>query len=166
MLTLGPASFDPITGRLQRLFDLEIDGPRLELWRAPTDNDRSSARGSFELGRPEDTGGEGAPGPSSADRWRSRGLDRLTHRLVGLEHNHDQVLVRVRSGAAASPQLVDVSYRWLLDGSDIQLDVDVTPSDNWDCTWPRVGIRLDLPRDLRDARWFGTGPPSHTRIPG
>ena len=158
VLTLGPANFDPITGRLQRLFDLEIDGPRLELWRAPTDNDRSSARGSFELGRPEDTGGEGAPGPSSADRWRSRGLDRLTHRLVGLEHNHDQVLVRVRSGAAASPQLVDVSYRWLLDGSDIQLDVDVTPSDNWDCTWPRVGIRLDLPRDLRDARWFGTGP--------
>ena len=158
VLTLGPAIFDRMTGRLQRLFDLEIDGPRLELWRAPTDNDRSSARGSFELGRPEDTGGEGLPGPSSANRWRTRGLDRLTHRLVGLEHGDDRLLVRTRSGAAASPQLVDVSYRWQLDGYEVRLDVDITPSDNWDCTWPRVGIRLDLPPDLIRARWFGTGP--------
>jgi beta-galactosidase len=157
-LRLGPATFDRITGRLERLFDLEIDGPRLEIWRAPTDNDRSAARGSYELGRPEDTGGEGVPGPSSADRWRRRGLDRLTHRLLGLEHDHDHLLVRIRSGAAASPQLVDVSYGWQLDGSDMRLDVDLTPSDNWDCTWPRVGIRLDLPRDLAYASWFGTGP--------
>jgi beta-galactosidase len=157
-LRLGPATFDRMTGRLERLFNLEIDGPRLEMWRAPTDNDRSAARGSYELGRPEDTGGEGVPGPSSADRWRRRGLDRLTHRLLGLEHDHDHLLVRIRSGAAASPQLVDVSYGWQLDGSDMRLDVDLTPSDNWDCTWPRVGIRLDLPRDLAYASWFGTGP--------
>ncbi len=45
-----------------------------------------------------------------------------------------------------------------LDGSDVRLDVDLTPSDNWDCTWPRVGIRLDLPRDVAHVRWFGTGP--------
>ena len=157
-LRLGPATFDRITGRLERLFDLEIDGPRLEMWRAPTDNDRSAARGSYELGRPEDTGGEGVPGPSSADRWRTRGLDRLTHRLLSLDHDHDHLLVRIRSGAAASPRLVDVSYGWQLDGSDVRLDVDLTPSDNWDCTWPRVGIRLDLPRDVVHARWFGTGP--------
>jgi len=157
-LRLGPATFDRMTGRLERLFDLEINGPRLEIWRAPTDNDRSAARGSYELGRPEDTGGEGVPGPSSADRWRTRGLDRLTHRLLGLEHDLDHLLVRIRSGAAASPQLVDVSYEWQLDGSDVRLDVDLTPSDNWDCTWPRVGIRLDLPRDLAHASWFGTGP--------
>ena len=157
-LRLGPATFDRMTGRLERLFDLEINGPRLEIWRAPTDNDRSAARGSYELGRPEDTGGEGVPGPSSADRWRTRGLDRLTHRLLGLEHDLDHLLVRIRSGAAASPQLVDVSYGWQLDGSDVRLDVDLTPSDNWDCTWPRVGIRLDLPPDLTHASWFGTGP--------
>ncbi|HWI01577.1 MAG TPA: glycoside hydrolase family 2 TIM barrel-domain containing protein, partial [Propionibacteriaceae bacterium] len=157
-LRLGPAIFSRMTGRLERLFDLEIDGPRLEIWRAPTDNDRSSARGSFELGRPEDTGGEGVPGASSADRWRKRGLDRLSHRLVSLEHDHDELLVRMRSGAAASPLLIDVSYRWRLDGSELHLDVDVVPSDDWDCTWPRIGIRLDLPPDLAHARWFGTGP--------
>jgi beta-galactosidase len=157
-LTLGPATFDRMTGRLERLFDLEIDGPRLELWRAPTDNDRSAARGSYELGQPEETGGEGVPGPSSADRWRTRGLDRLTHRLLSLEHDDDRLLVRIRSGAAASPQLVDVSYAWQLDAANVRLDVDLRPSDNWDCTWPRVGLRLDLPRDLAHVRWFGTGP--------
>ena len=32
------------------------------------------------------------------------------------------------------------------------------PSPDWDCTWPRVGVRFDLPPTLREARWFGTGP--------
>ena len=67
-LTLGPATFDDL-GRLTRLHGLPVDGPRLELWRAPTDNDQGSARGSFELAGPEVTDGEGAPGPSSAERW-------------------------------------------------------------------------------------------------
>jgi len=160
LATLGSGRFDLLTGRLRRLFDLQIDGPRLELWRAPTDNDRSSFRGSFELGRPEDTGGEGAPGPSSAERWRERGLDRLTHRLVRLDHGQKHLTVRVRSAAAASPQWVDVIYRWQLGRStaELRLDVEVVPSDNWDCTWPRVGIRFDLPADLVRASWFGSGP--------
>jgi beta-galactosidase len=74
LITLGPAQFDARTGRMLRLDGMEVDGPRLELWRGPTDNDRSSARGSFELASPEDTHGEGALGPSSAQRWRDRGL--------------------------------------------------------------------------------------------
>ena len=36
--------------------------------------------------------------------------------------------------------------------------VNVTPSAGWDCTWPRVGVRFDLPAELRHASWFGTGP--------
>ena len=32
------------------------------------------------------------------------------------------------------------------------------PSVGWDCTWPRVGVRLDLPGGLDRASWFGTGP--------
>ncbi|HEV2927618.1 MAG TPA: glycoside hydrolase family 2 TIM barrel-domain containing protein, partial [Propionibacteriaceae bacterium] len=88
-ITLGPATFDARTGRLRRLGDLEVDGPRLELWRAPTDNDRSEARGSFELAGPEETAGEGAPGPSSAQRWRDRGLDRLVQRVRELRQDRD-----------------------------------------------------------------------------
>ena len=157
MIALGPAEFDAQTGRLLRLHDMEVDGPRLELWRAPTDNDWSSARGSFELARPEDTYGEGAPGPSSAQRWRDRGLDRLVHRLDHLYADDDQLLTQVRVGAAGNALFVDVRYHWWL-SEGLALRVNVTPSVGWDCTWPRVGVRFDLPPELRHASWFGTGP--------
>ena len=158
MITIGPAEFDARTGRLRRLHDLVLDGPRLELWRAPTDNDRSSSRGSFELAAPEDTAGEGAPGPSSEQRWRERGLDRLVHRVREVRHDHDQLLVDVRVAAANGDLFVDVTYRWLHDHDELRLRVEVTPSSRWDCTWPRVGVRFDLPAELQTARWFGTGP--------
>ncbi len=157
VITLGSAQFDAYTGRLLRLYGMNVDGPRLELWRGPTDNDRSSARGSFELSRPEETDGEGVPGPSSEQRWRDRGLDRLVHRLDQISCDHDQLLATVRVSAAGSNRFVDVTYHWLLtDG--LALLVNVVPSPGWDCTWPRVGVRFDLPPELRYASWFGTGP--------
>src|SRR5690606_28282674 len=63
-IQVGRAVFDPVTGRLTRLFGLDTEGPRLELWRAPTDTDRY--------------GGAEA-------RWRALGLHRLTHRLDSIE---------------------------------------------------------------------------------
>jgi len=157
VISLGPAQFDAHTGRLLRLYGMDVDGPRLELWRGPTDNDRSRTRGSFELSRPEETHGEGVPGPSSEQHWRERGLDRLVHRLDRIFHDHDQLLAVVRASAAGTNLFVDVTYHWrLTDG--LALLVNVVPSAGRDCTWPRVGVRFDLPRELRQARWFGTGP--------
>jgi len=157
VITLGPAQFDTQTGRLIRLFGMDVDGPRLELWRGPTDNDRSSARGSFELASPEDSRGEGGPGPSSEQRWRDRGLDRLMHRIDHIYSDHDQLLAQVRVAAAGNNLFVDVTYQWWLTDA-LALLVKVVPSPGWDCTWPRVGVRFDLPRTLRHASWFGTGP--------
>jgi beta-galactosidase len=137
----GSVEFDQRTGRLRRLFGLEVDGPRLELWRGPTDNDRG-------------VGWDDPGGRPSADLWRERGLDRLVHRVVGVERGP---VVRVRVGAASSDRTVDVTYRWEV-GDEVGLHVEVVPSPGWDCTWPRVGVRFDLPVALREARWFGTGP--------
>jgi beta-galactosidase len=134
--------FDERTGRLRRLFGLDAEGPRLELWRAPTDNDRGIANDS-------------ADGRSSESRWRERGLDRLVHRLVSIDP--DGPVVRVRVAAANSARTVDVTYCWTVT-DEVALHVDVVPSPDWDCTWPRVGVRVDLPASLRQARWFGTGP--------
>src|SRR5690606_14835549 len=47
----GGAEFDPVTGRLTRLFGLDVEGPRLERWRAPSDDDRSSG-GEFRGRQP------------------------------------------------------------------------------------------------------------------
>jgi beta-galactosidase len=157
-ITIGPATFDARSGRLQRLYDLEVDGPLFELWRAPTDNDRSSMRGSYELGAPEDTGGEGAPGPSSEQRWRERGLDRLAHRIREVRATSTSLRVTARSGAAGHGLFVDVTYRWRLIDDGLHLLVQVVPGIGWDCTWPRVGVRFDLPSSVDHAHWFGTGP--------
>ncbi len=157
--TLGPATFDPLTGRLTRLHGLAVDGPRLELWRAPTDNDRGASFGSYETARPEDTPhGTGAPGPSSEQRWRARGLDRLVHRLLELRVGPEAVTSTVRVGTANSRLSVEVRTRWELVEGGVGCFVDVVPSADWDCTWPRVGVRLDLPAAVDRATWFGTGP--------
>ncbi|HEX5812687.1 MAG TPA: glycoside hydrolase family 2 TIM barrel-domain containing protein, partial [Pseudonocardia sp.] len=136
------AGFDERTGALRRLFGLDVDGPRLELWRAPTDNDRGIANDSPD-------------GRSAEHRWRERGLDRLVHRVVAVDA--DGPVVRIRVGAAGSARTVDVTYRWTV-ADEVSLRVEVVPSPDWDCTWPRVGVRFDLPPRLRWARWFGTGP--------
>ena len=160
---LGPAEFDGRSGELRRLFGLELGGPRLELWRGPTDNDRSAERGSYELAGPDETAGKGVPGPSSAQRWRDRGLDRLVSRVVSVEPTAAGLTVVNRVGAAAGHLFVDVTYRWRLVGDEVvgdevELSTEITPSTGWDCTWPRIGIRFDLPLELDDAAWFGRGP--------
>ncbi|HEU5485477.1 MAG TPA: glycoside hydrolase family 2 TIM barrel-domain containing protein, partial [Microlunatus sp.] len=144
-LQLGSGVFDGATGRLLSVHGLPVDGPQLELWRGPTDNDRSEMRGSYELGDPDETGGEGAPGPSSERRWRDRGLDRLTHRVLAIAADDAGLVVRVRSAAAAGALFVDTTYRWAAETeADLALRVEVNPSPAWDCTWPRVGVRFDL----------------------
>ena len=160
-LTLGPATFEPRTGRLLTLHGVEVGGPQLELWRGPTDNDRSSSRGSYEMASPDDTLGHGVDGPSSAERWRSRGLDRLVHRVDDVGMSASELVVRVRVGAANTSLGADVTYRWRAEpaaADEIGLLVEVVPTPGWDCTWPRVGVRFDLPPKLRRASWFGTGP--------
>jgi beta-galactosidase len=54
-----------------------------------------------------------------------------------------------------------VTYRWRIDPTtpdSISLRVEAVPSPHWDCTWPRVGVRFDLPKTLDRASWLGTGP--------
>jgi beta-galactosidase len=150
---------NPGTGSLIELTGLQVTGPSLELWRGPTDNDRSEMRGSFELASPESTAGEGAPGPSSAARWRERGLDRLVTRVLSVDSSPGSLSTYTRVGAANSTRFVDVTYRWSAVGANaVGLRVEIAPSPAWDSTWPRVGIHLELPGELTHADWFGTGP--------
>lgn len=156
--TLGTARIDAVTGRLVTLGDLAIDGPRVELWRAPTDNDlRGIGPGYARTAHPP-VGDFGADDPPSATLWRRRGLDRLRHRVTSVRATADAVVVTVRTGSAATALGVSstTTYRWI-DG-ELELAVDIVADPGWDCTWPRVGVRLDLPGDLEHARWFGTGP--------
>ncbi|OIH95819.1 MULTISPECIES: glycoside hydrolase family 2 TIM barrel-domain containing protein [unclassified Curtobacterium] len=139
----------------------EVAGPRLELWRAPTDNDSLASQGGYETADPVLTHGVGDPeAPASAVRWRARGLDRLTHRLVSVARTGSGLEQHVRVAAANSGWGLDVTHRWTLTVDGLVLQTDAVPFGAWDVTWPRIGVRFDLPASLadEDATWFGTGP--------
>ncbi|KQS08400.1 beta-galactosidase [Curtobacterium sp. Leaf183] len=147
-------------GTLRSWRGVPLAGPRPELWRAPTENDRAAGQGSSETVLPELTSGRGDESvPPSADRWRERGLDRLTHRVLSLETDGRALVQRVRSMPAGSSTGIESEFRWTGDDGSLRLRWTTVPIGPWDCTWPRIGLHLELPEDLTDdASWWGTGP--------
>lgn len=148
-IDLDDLGFDPATGALRALGDLEIEDWRLELWRAPTDNDRRRAW-------------DEADQPSHAERWTSMGLDRLVSRRVAMDRDVDGVTVVTRVGAAGVAAAVDCTWRWTAGPGGLRLDLDVVPNDRWPAAWSahwaRVGISFVLPGSMSSVDWFGRGP--------
>ncbi|RRD45198.1 glycoside hydrolase family 2 TIM barrel-domain containing protein [Tessaracoccus sp. OH4464_COT-324] len=156
---VGPAQLCPHTGRLLALGDIAVAEAGVELWRAPTDNDAAGHFGSFELANYFATNGFGAPGPSSAERWRAQGLDRLLARTTLIELAGDDFVVVQRLMAAQSRHGAEVTYRWRRVGDAAACKLLVAPIRlRTDVTWPRIGFHLLLPGGFDEARWFGGGP--------
>ena len=108
----------------------------------------------------------GRPGRPRSERWRERGLDRLVHRVLESTSGRTGLVVRVRVSAANSGLFVDIAYSWRL-ADDLGAAGGGRPVPGWDCTWPRVGVRFDLPGDLdRGAAGSAPGRTSPTRTPG
>ncbi|MEV6296673.1 glycoside hydrolase family 2 TIM barrel-domain containing protein [Streptomyces sp. NPDC051896] len=151
-LTLGIAQF--IDGSLVRLAGRAVSGPRLELFRAPTDNDESASD------QVEDSDADVA-GASNADLWRRDGLDRLTTRRVCVEQAAQSLRTIDKVSAAGSALSVMVESVWSLQDDELELRVEIEPSSGWRTVWPRIGIRFDLPdgaAPVDGAEWFGLGP--------
>jgi beta-galactosidase len=148
-LTLGPAEFEG--GTLVRLGGRAVRGPRLELFRAPTDNDEGTSGNAAES--------DGSlPGVSNASLWGRQGLDRLTTRLVSVSVAPGALTTVSRVAPANSGRSVFVETAWTLTGDELDLRVSIEPSRGWATVWPRIGVRFDLDGDIDGAAWFGTGP--------
>ncbi|MER6628433.1 glycoside hydrolase family 2 TIM barrel-domain containing protein [Streptomyces sp. NPDC000987] len=142
LITLGPASFDARTGALRAVGGVQVTGLRLDVWRAPTDND------------------DGAPWQSDVrfgPLWRKFGLHRMRHRLDAVEPGDDALTVRTRVAPAAWEVGLDTVYRWTSDGSRLRLTVSVTPEGDWAVPLPRLGIRFGLAQ-ADSVTWHGGGP--------
>ncbi|WP_405966276.1 DUF4981 domain-containing protein [Streptomyces sp. NBC_00015] len=151
-LTLGRAEF--VDGSLTRLGGREVTGPRLELFRAPTDNDEGAWGDVAESDANVD-------GVSNAELWRRDGLDRLTTRRVSVERATGALRTVDKVSAANSGSWVMVESVWSLEGDEVELRVEIEPSRGWHTVWPRIGIRFDLPdgdAPVDGAEWFGLGP--------
>jgi beta-galactosidase len=144
------AEFDPRTGVLTRLGAVELIGPRLDVWRAPTDND------------------EGYHGPEQLGPvWRANGLDRMRHRTIAVERSGERVVVRTRVAPAASDLGLLATYTWTGEDDGVVLAVEVVPVREWTFPLPRVGVRFAVPAPLGRVEWFGRGageayPDSHS----
>lgn len=140
-VALGPARFDPASGVLLRLGGLPVSGPRLDVWRAPTDNDLGGGQRSV------------------AHAWRRAGLDRMRHRTVSTGLEDGAFVVRSRVAPAATDLGLLTEYRWSQEDGRLRLDVSVVPEGDWDAlTLPRLGLRMALPAEFDQAAWFGLGP--------
>jgi beta-galactosidase len=134
-----PSGLDAVvelaTGAL--LVDGLLDGPRLTLWRAPTDNDLGAI-------------------PSPAQRWRSWGLDRLELGDRSVEPGDGVVAVVERWCGADG---IEVRHRVELRqrGPSVHVSHVVElprPLDDL----ARVGVRLTLAPGHEQVDWLGRGP--------
>ncbi|MER6349402.1 glycoside hydrolase family 2 TIM barrel-domain containing protein [Streptomyces sp. NPDC001595] len=142
LITLGPAVFDARTGAPRTIGGVQVSGLRLDVWRAPTDNDN---------------GASWQPDPRYGRLWRGLGLHRMRHRLDGVEASGAALTVRTRVAPAAYDLGLATVYRWTSDGSRLKLTVSVTPEGDWSVPLPRLGIRFALAA-ADEVTWFGGGP--------
>ncbi|SOD62730.1 beta-galactosidase [Streptomyces zhaozhouensis] len=143
-IALGPALFDARDGALLRLGGLAVPhAPRLDVWRAPTDNDLGASWQDDER---------------HAEVWRALGLDRMRHRLDGVALADDGLTVRSRVAPAAAEVGLATTYHWRAVGDELLLTVTVQPEGPWRSTLPKVGLRLGLPAAYGTVTWFGGGP--------
>ncbi|KIS25622.1 glycoside hydrolase [Arthrobacter sp. SPG23] len=155
LLRLGPAVFDRATGQPVRLGDAAVEGLRLLLWRAPTDNDLGA-----EWGSPD-------PRPV-ATQWMDAGLNRMHVRLVGIssrpaEGGGEELVVRTRVAAAGKQFGVLAEYVWTSDGDTVSLQTTVKPvgswvNAGWPVPWARIGVEIVMGSATKSVEWFGQGP--------
>ncbi|MDQ1543149.1 MAG: beta-galactosidase [Actinomycetota bacterium] len=138
---IGNAVFDSLTGTLRKVGDLVVDGPVLEVWRAPIDNDRAFSREPLEIA------------------WRELGLDRVHQRVDTVAIEGDELVIRSRVAPAATNIALLVTTRWSSVETGLRLHLDVEPQGDWrDVVLPRLGVKMTLPAELGSVEWFGRGP--------
>jgi beta-galactosidase len=143
MVILGPGTFDAATGALRYLAGAPLEAPRLDVWRAPTDNDRGMAW---------------FPDSQLDRQWRESGLHRMRHRVVRVAVGSDTLTVTTRVAAAAADNALLTVYTWSAAGDRLHLDVTVTPEGAWPLPLPRLGVRMGLCPTLDSVEWYGGGP--------
>lgn len=115
-------------------------GPRLTVWRAPTDNDIHMAH-----------------------EWREAGLDRLQHRikaveLLQAETMTAQVAITSTLAGYSLPPAFECRYLYTIYGSgSVTIRTEVTPLGMLPVL-PRIGLQMTMPEGFTQFAWYGRGP--------
>jgi beta-galactosidase/evolved beta-galactosidase subunit alpha len=129
--------------------DLITSGPRMNFWRATTDNDR----------------GGWSPETNFGKQWLAAGLHWLQHRVDDVRVKAlGKTAVQITADVAIAPPVhrdkaFDVTYTWTIHGSgDVVVVVKGKPRGEWPAHIPRIGLMAGLPARLDRVSWFGRGP--------
>jgi beta-galactosidase/evolved beta-galactosidase subunit alpha len=118
-----------------------LSGPRLNLWRAATDNDRLDG------------------GTTGAKAWREGFLHLLQHRTESVELTGNQVkIVSVISPATLSNKLRATYVYTVHEDGAVHLETSGEFAGKWPVALPRLGLQLTVSVDYVKATWFGRGP--------
>ncbi len=123
-----------------------LEGPRLNFWRATTDNDRGG-------------------GDSAAAQWRRFGLHQLQHSVRSVtwrqlaENKAVEVKVVSRIAPPALSHGFECEYEYLISGNgQVVLTVRGMPVGSMPPSLPRIGLQMSLPEGLDQVQWLGRGP--------
>ncbi len=125
-----------------------VAGPRVNVFRAPVDND-------FIFG--------GGPGPI----WQKEGLDHLKDKVTGFnvdnsDANKVKVTVNLESKALKG-FLVKSTFVYEV-STDGQIDVEVNfDPQKVDWLLPKLGVIMEMPAGFEELTWFGAGPHENYR---
>ncbi len=141
-------SFDRKTGVLSELAvdgrNVLVSGPRLQLWRAATDNDGLRLLPERESG--------------VLGRWLELGLDRIEQRLESTRETKNGVeVVQRASGRKRWDDARHTARYRLLDSGDLLVENEVRVAPELR-DLPRVGVTLTVRPGLEQLEWFGRGP--------
>ncbi|HEY3329709.1 MAG TPA: glycoside hydrolase family 2 TIM barrel-domain containing protein [Capsulimonadaceae bacterium] len=138
--------FDKLHGKITSWeangVSLISDGPAVQIWRAPTDNDKYYK-----------------------DKWIEAGLDRLWERVASVEllsADANTVKIAKRSVLGAypiAPVLEFTSTYTFVASGEVSIETTIG---QWQLAnspdLPRIGLTLQLPAGFENVRWFGRGP--------
>ena len=159
LVQVGPAALRAADGRLERLGSIAVTASHVELWRAPTENDRIGGSFSYESADPELTGGYGVDAPPTASRWRGAGLDRLSSRTISVSDQDGRFEVVQRLLPAQGTAGAEAAFRWQSEGEAVLATLEISPIGALaQSSWPRIGWHLALPLGYESVEWFGSGP--------
>ena len=118
------------------------NGPVLNTWRAPTDNDALCGM---------------------AQEWRDAGLHALSHETFGygtkrLHRAAVQLTFQVRSQSLKGPAVFNGTFVYTIYGSgDVKVDYTVAPNAPI-ASMARLGLQFETPPQTNLVEWYGRGP--------
>lgn len=127
-------------------------GPRLNFWRAPIDNDM------LAISQWQDV--------SSNAKWKRYGLHWLQHRINSVEYtlspdqHKTEITVSVRIAPPILKWSIEATYVYTVYSSgDLVIEVNGKPVGvDLPETMPRIGMQMKLPKTLDNVSWYGKGP--------